>query len=1055
MHPQRHIGFFGFSAFSVVLVFVVLSIIGVSLLHRVSVNLNPHKQNRTLFIRFSCPKSAPKVVEHEATAKLEASLATLEGIENLRSESGEDYGYITVEAKKEVDLSLLRFKIVYLVKDLWQHLPGKYNYPIISEVSDEQQKASMLLSYSIFGTVPKEQLTSYVKNILIPQISRIEGVQKIEVTGEDTYEWVFEYNPYQLQLIGISPNDIHQSLQNCFQIKGLGEVDVGYGSKHKHQLIWRSSFDTTFRWSMIPVKKCNNRLYRLGDLVKARFQPQEKQSYYRINGEETLGINIFTTSDANQITVANLVFKQLESANKRLPNGVSIHKAWDASSFLRLELYKTIQRSSLSLFVLLIVLFAIYRKLKNVLVVLIALAANLAISFVFFYLLNVEIHIITMAGIAISLGIIVDSSIMMVDQLVRKKNLQIFMPILASTLTMASTLILVYFLNDAQVTVLADFSMAVLLNIGISLFISLFLVPALVNQLGITRSNTALLTSRTSYRYRLYVHYAFYLNWVARHKVLIIVFMVLSFGIPLNQLPKSVNNNNWYSGVYNGISENEYYCENVKPWVNRIFGGSLYLFSKNLSNVSHKSQRERENVLVFLKLPQGCSIHQLNQLSLQFEEFLKKQEGIEHFQAQILGPQNGQISIYFKKQFEGTSYPLQIRNLLERKANEYNGADFMIYGIIDKGFSNELGERPRSTRILLKGYNHHELIDLAHKVVDTLHQNRRIENLAIFSGEYAYGGITNEEPTMQLNRQQLILRGVPYFAFAGALQSVSANHQQQGYVVAGSYFTQYKLVSSTNASIDYWRLQHMPIGTHGSWNKLDKVATISNARVDNSIVKINQEYVVTIAYDFIGPEELNKMVADIECARIKSFLPTGYTVATPQWEYMYFAKGFPFRLIILVVFAIFVITAALFNSLKQAFIVISLIPISFIGIFLTFSIFEIPFDDGGYASFVFLAGLSANATIYILNEMNAMRHKKHLDHNQAYLKAFNAKLFPLVVASLTSMAGLLPFVFFDKDGVFWYSLATGTIGGILFNSLVILFILPAFILPRTPKNLKA
>ena len=146
---------------------------------------------------------------------------------------------------------------------------------------------------------------------------------------------------------------------------------------------------------------------------------------------------------------------------------------------------------------------------------------------------------------------------------------------------------------------------------------------------------------------------------------------------------------------------------------------------------------------------------------------------------------------------------------------------------------------------------------------------------------------------------------------------------------------------------------------------------------------------------------------------------------------------------------IFFTTAILFNSLKQPLAIIFVIPISYIGVFLTFYLFGLNFDQGGFASFVLLCGITVNASIYILNEYNAIRKRYPLLLPvRAFTKAWNSKILPIFLTVVSTILGFIPFMVGDGKEAFWFPLAAGTIGGLVMSILGIFLFLPIFSLKK-------
>lgn len=132
-------------------------------------------------------------------------------------------------------------------------------------------------------------------------------------------------------------------------------------------------------------------------------------------------------------------------------------------------------------------------------------------------------------------------------------------------------------------------------------------------------------------------------------------------------------------------------------------------------------------------------------------------------------------------------------------------------------------------------------------------------------------------------------------------------------------------------------------------------------------------------------------------------------------------------LLLVVIAIIFFTTSILFNSLKQPLAIIFIIPVSYIGVFLTFYWFKLNFDQGGFASFVLLCGITVNASIYILNEYNAIRRRHpRMSALRAYTKAWNAKILPIFLTVVSTILGFIPFMVGTDKEAFWFPLAAGT-----------------------------
>ena len=127
----------------------------------------------------------------------------------------------------------------------------------------------------------------------------------------------------------------------------------------------------------------------------------------------------------------------------------------------------------------------------------------------------------------------------------------------------------------------------------------------------------------------------------------------------------------------------------------------------------------------------------------------------------------------------------------------------------------------------------------------------------------------------------------------------------------------------------------------------------------------------------------------------------------------------------------------------QPLIVVFIIPVSFIGVFLTFYLFELNFDYGGYASLIMLSGIAVNSGFFIINDYNNLRKQNpSLPRPRLYLKAFHLKIIPILLTVCSTIATMFPFLVDGKEQVFWFALAAGTVGGLLFSLMGVFFLLP-------------
>ena len=176
-------------------------------------------------------------------------------------------------------------------------------------------------------------------------------------------------------------------------------------------------------------------------------------------------------------------------------------------------------------------------------------------------------------------------------------------------------------------------------------------------------------------------------------------------------------------------------------------------------------------------------------------------------------------------------------------------------------------------------------------------------------------------------------------------------------------------------------------------------------------------------------------------------LPLGYTVrpSNQEWGWDKEDKS-QYLLILLVIVIIYFICSILFESLIQPLAIIFMIPVSFIGVFLTFYLFDFNFDQGGFAAFILLCGIVVNAGLYIINDYNNFsKARGKRERLSLYMKGFNHKIVPIFLTIISTVLSLVPFVWSGQKEVFWFAFATGTMGGVIFSVVAIIVYLPLFL----------
>lgn len=1040
------------SSFTVIVSFIALALVGIALVPLLPVKLSPSRSLPSLTISFSMPNNSARVIESEVTSRLESMLARIQGVKKISSTSENGFGSVTLGLDKHADIEATRFEASTVVRQAWQQLPEGVTYPQIYTRQSDDNASRPFMTYTLNAPSTPFEIQKYAEDNIKPVIGQIRGVYKVELSGAMPMEWQLEYDSDRLHTLGLTPDDLRKAINEnaTSQFLGIAETD----GEWLRVTALSDGDDTGFYPERIQVATPSGSVIPLDRLVNVKYAETQAQSYYRINGLNSIYLTVHADEDANQLKLAEEVKTAIEQLRSTLPQGYRIIESYDATVSINEELSKIYFRSGLTFLILLVFVALITLNFPYMLIITISLVMNLAIAVIFYYILDIEIQLYSLAGITISLNLIIDNIIVMTDHITHKGNLKAFTSVMAATLTTIGALGIVFFLDEAIRLNLQDFVAVVIINLSVSLFVALFLVPALIEKIGIRRKKVGKRKRGKRRAVKFTRFYARFILFIRRYRVAMCVILVLSFGLPVYMLPDQIEGEGLFSKIYNSTLGSKTYIEKCKPWVDKSLGGSLRLFAKEVYEGSYFNRPESEPELyVYATLPSGATVPQMNELVMKMESYLSQFPEIRRFETNINGPRRASINISFNKEVQKTNFPYRLKSDIISKALTLGGGSWSVYGLEDQGFNNDVRESSGSYRVKMYGYNYDELEQWADTLKNRLLQHRRIKDVNI-SSEFQWYKDDYSEFYLDIDKERLAKENLSVQQLFSALSPIFGRDIVAGTVNSPQGQERILLHSRQSYDYDVWGFMNMPISIGSRTLKLGDFATVAKRQAPKSIAKENQQYRLCLQYEYIGSSTQGKKLLEADLESVNKILPLGYTAASEEGRYWGEKQSASYWLLLLVIAIIFFTTSILFNSLIQPLAIIFTIPISFIGVFLTFYFTKINFDQGGFASFILLCGITVNASIYVLNEYNTLREKyPHRSKLGLYLTAWNTKIIPIFLTVVSTILGFIPFMVGQGKEAFWFPLALGTIGGLAMSIFGIIIYLPLFAL-RFPSNRK-
>ncbi len=1017
-------------SFTLLVTFVCLSLVGVALVGRLSVKLFPTQTLPSMSVSFSLPGHSARVVESEVTSRLEGVLSRIEGVKSISSQSSDGQGNISISFDKHTDIDHARYEASTIIRQSWSQLPEGTSYPQIHVGHTEAQATGPFLTYTIHSQVPAAEIEQYIDEHIRSKLASIKGISSIELSGIHPMEWQFTYSQSQLQRLGITPEQLRADIAAQHETEMIGGVRI-IPTSHDGVTI---SDNTT---------------------LAVRHAQATPQSYFRIDGQNAVYLNITAEKGANQLTVGQQAKEVL--AKEFDHETYSLNIQHDATERIATELHTTMWRTLLTLAILLLFVAAVSRDRRYVSLIACSMLVNLAIAVIFYWIFDLEIQVYSLAGIAVSLSLIIDNHIMMASHYKRERSLRIFLPMLAATLTTVGALAVVFLLDERQRLNLLDFSAVMIINLVVSLFVALFFVPAFIERYSpspLPASPVKQVETRTSFPF-----YSRSLGFLRSHRGWVIALLILAFGLPVYLLPEQLyfRTDQRDEGVryemrklYNKTLGSKTYNKHIRPIVDKALGGTLRLFAETVRGNNGRSNEVEPVLYVAASMPQGTTLEQTNSLVRMMETFLSQEEEVRTFHTTV-SARRGHITIYFRDAYQHTDYPHRLKATLISRGVQLGGGSWHIYGLESQDFSNDMRDGAGSYRITMHGYNYDALSEYADSLRARLLTNHRIAEVQVNS-TFTWWKEDYTSYFFSLDHEAMHRAGLSNTALHSLIAPMLGRDMQATRLWTADSYENVMLRAREADELDIWNVMHTPLTFGDGIVKLASLGTLDRMQTTPTIAKEDQQYRLCLQFDYIGSSKAARRNINKQVERLRAEFPIGYTVQfeDPYGSWLTKEANRTYLLLGLVIVIIFFITGVLFNSLSIPGKVLLVIPVSFIGAFIAFHVLNRPFDHGCLAALVLLCGISVNAAIYLLDEYGKLSGAScRNDAVACWETACSHKLMPILSTILSTVLGFIPFLIEGQSAGFWFSLAVGTIGGLLMSLVGLLFILPLFVIPKT------
>jgi hydrophobe/amphiphile efflux-1 (HAE1) family protein len=471
---------------------LILIIIGVVGFHYLDTRFFPKFEQNSINITTTYPGASAKLVESSITTPLEEGISGVSGIDTVESDSYQGSSLIKITLKSGSDIYEIANQLRDKVEQTRSQLPDSVKAPVV-----QVGWGNMDLMDVGFTAPPGENLNAvydYLDRYVLDKITQTPGIANVEVVGANKYAMRIRLDPQKMTARHLSFDDIQAAVKNSNVELPAGEIK---GTSINYPINAQTKLVTTTQFNNIIIKNDHRHLIRIKDIGHAELgSDSSDQSIVRINGQPGILVSISNANDANPIDAATAVKDLLNNIQHQLPAGMKIVHSFDLSVYMDSSVHEVYISIGIAILCVILVIFLFLGQLRTVLIPIATIPVCLIAGFGLMYALGFTINMITLLALVLSIGLVVDDAIVMLENIYRhtengtkpmiaaiKGSKEITFPVIAMTITLAAVYAPIGLMNNQAANIFRSFAFTLAGTVLISGFVALTLSPMMCSRL--------------------------------------------------------------------------------------------------------------------------------------------------------------------------------------------------------------------------------------------------------------------------------------------------------------------------------------------------------------------------------------------------------------------------------------------------------------------------------------------------------------------------------------------------------------------------------------------
>ncbi len=398
-----------------IVVSLVILIAGLQSIRALSVRQFPRSDIAVVRVSTVYVGANADLVRGFITTPLERVIAAADGIDYVESSSAQALSTITVHLKLNYDTNAALTQIQAKVAQVRNNLPPEAEAPVIELETADNQFAAMYLGFSS-ADLDQTQITDYLTRVVQPKLSAISGVQRADILGDRTFAMRIWLKPDQMAAHGISPSAVRDALARNNYLSALGRTK---GSMVSVNLIANTDLRTPEEFRQLVVKEQHGVVVRLGDIADVVLGAENYEQDVRFNGEAATFMGIWVLPTANSLDVIGRVRDTLPQIQAQLPQGMKVGVPYDSTEYIKDAIREVLRTLSETLLIVIVVIFLFLGSFRSVIIPVVAIPISLVGAVFLMLIAGFTINLLTLLAIVLSVGLVVDDAIVMVENIAR------------------------------------------------------------------------------------------------------------------------------------------------------------------------------------------------------------------------------------------------------------------------------------------------------------------------------------------------------------------------------------------------------------------------------------------------------------------------------------------------------------------------------------------------------------------------------------------------------------------------------------------------------------